>query len=224
MSYQTPDSLTPVAGALKLTVQNTVPFSRQGADNELTKNKQIINAAFSHDVLILGNNSEPVQLDNENVVVLRMNHHVPAAAKTLAEVKSVIIEKLSLTKAKAAARQLGKELLSVNQNLSEQDKLMNGNHLKWQVVKAAAREADATTVAINEMAFNLPRVGANVGRSLVGGDYIIVRLKKINDGQLDVLDKEQVASITQQIEANYGMMDYDLYVSELMSKAKIVKH
>jgi peptidyl-prolyl cis-trans isomerase D len=49
-------------------------------------------------------------------------------------------------------------------------------------------------------------------------------LKKINDGQLNALDKEQVASIKQQIEASYGMTDYDLYVGDLMRKAKIVKH
>jgi peptidyl-prolyl cis-trans isomerase D len=67
-------------------------------------------------------------------------------------------------------------------------------------------------------------MNAEEGRSLDNGDYVIVRLKSINDGNVDVLDKEQVASITQQIEASYGMMDYDLYVSDLMSHAQVVKH
>ncbi len=224
LSYQTPDSLTPVAEALKQKIQESILFSRQGGDSELTQNKQVINAAFSHDVLVLGNNSEPVQLDNESVVVLRVNKHLPAAEKTLAEVKPVIEGKLAMNKAKAQAKQLGQALLSLNQKPLEQDKLITENNLQWSQVTAAARDADATPGKINEMAFGLDRVGAKVGRSLVGGDYVLVHLKKINDGKLSALDKEQVASITQQIEANYGMMDYDLYVSDLRNKAHIVKH
>lgn len=224
LSYQTPDTLTPVAEALKLTIQESTPFSRINGDSELTRNKQVISAAFSHDVLTLGNNSEPVQLDNENVIVLRVNKHIPATAKTLTEVRSLIEKKLARNRAKVEARQLGKALLNANQNVAEQDQLIKSNQLQWQTVTAATRDADASLITINEMAFNLPRVGAEVGRSLVDGDYVIVRLKKINDGQLNPLDKEQVASITQQIEANYGMMDYDLYVNSLMNKAQIVKH
>ena len=224
LSYQTPDSLTPVAEALKLTVQHSGLFPRQGGDSDFTKNKQVINTAFSHDVLGLGNNSEPIQLDNESVVVLRVNNHIASVEKTLAEVKSVIIEKLSMNKAKANAKQLGKELLSVTQNLAEQEKIISEHHLQWQVVTEATRDSDAASVVVNELAFDLPRVGAQGGRSLVNGDYVLVHLKKINDGQLNTVDKEQVASITQQIEASYGMMDYDLYVSDLLSKAKIVKH
>lgn len=224
LSYQTPDSLTPVAEALKLTIQESVPFSRMGGDTELTKNKQVINAAFSHDVIALGNNSEPVQLDNENVVVLRLHKHIQATEKSLAEVHSIIEEKLAKLRAKGDARKLGKALLNANQNPVEQEQLVKDNQLQWQSIKSGSRDTDASMVTINEMAFNLPRVGAEVGRSLVDGDYVIVRLKKINDGHLNVLDKEQVASITQQIEANYGMMDYDLYISGLMAKAQIVKH
>jgi len=158
------------------------------------------------------------------VIVLRVNKHIPATAKTLTEVRSLIEKKLARNRAKVEARQLGKALLNANQNLAEQDQLIKANQLQWQAVTSATRDADAALITINEMAFNLPRVGAEVGRSLVDGDYVIVRLKKINDGHLNPLDKEQVASITQQIEANYGMMDYDLYVNSLMSKAQIVKH
>jgi len=99
LSYQTPDSLTPVAEALKLNVEHSVPFPRQGGDAQLTKNKQIINAAFSRDVLELGNNSEPVQIDNDGVVVLRVSKHIPSAEKTLEQVKTVIADKIARKKA-----------------------------------------------------------------------------------------------------------------------------
>ena len=175
-------------------------------------------------MLELGNNSEPVQLDNESVIVLRVNKHLRAEEKTLAEVRTAIAEKLALNKAKVEAMVLGKELLGATDNLSEQEKLIKVNNLKWSTVLESNRDTDLAPKPINDMAFGLSRVGAEVGRSMSSGDYILVQLKKINDGKLIALDKEQMASITQQIEASYGMMDYDLYVNELVRKANIVKH
>jgi len=49
----------------------------------------------------------------------------------------------------------------------------------------------------------------------------VVRLKHINDGNLNVLDKEQQDSLVQQIEASSGMMDYDLYAKSLINQAKM---
>ncbi len=224
LSYQTPDSLTPVADALKLDIHESPTFSRQGEGDELTKNKQVISAAFSHDVLVLGNNSEPIQLDNESVIVLRVNKHLPVKEKSLAEVTPLIQEKIALEKAKKEALNLGKTLLTANINPLHQGQLLEQHQLKWQSITKVSRDTDKTPENINEIAFGLARVGAEVGRSLNNGNYVIVHLKKINDGQLKSLDKEQIASITQQIEANYGMMDYDLYMSDLMSKANVVRH
>jgi peptidyl-prolyl cis-trans isomerase D len=39
-----------------------------------------------------------------------------------------------------------------------------------------------------------------------------------------LLDKEQQASLVQQIEASYGVMDYDLYINSLVAAAKIDRH
>jgi peptidyl-prolyl cis-trans isomerase D len=224
LSYQTPDSLEPVAKALKLTIEHSQPFARHGSDQLLTKNKQIVQAAFSQDVLNYGNNSEPIQFDNDSVVVLRVNKHIPATSKTLVDVKLLIAEKLARKKAEAEAKQLGQELLKSHATQSAEEKLTGVDQLQWHDVKLAARDSDTPTASINELAFKIPQVGKKAGLSLVDGDYVVVHLKKINDGKLELLDKEQVASATQQIEANYGLMDYDLYVNGLMNRAKIVRH
>jgi peptidyl-prolyl cis-trans isomerase D len=223
LSYQTPDSLSPVAEALHLVVQKAGPFSRLGGDKALTKNKQIISAAFSHDVLELGNNSEPVQLDNESIVVLRVKNHLPAVETSLDKVRSVILEKLALSKAKEEARRLGRKLLSRWPQIAEQKELLDKHQLQLLSVTLASRDTDTAIDAINHMAFHIAGVGGTEGRSLDNGDYAIVFLKKMNDGKLTTLDKEHIASITQQIEANYGMMDYDLYLNDLMSKAAVVR-
>ncbi len=225
LSYQTPDSLKPVAESLNLKVQVLAPFTRQGNESdELAKNKQVINAAFSRDVLDMGNNSEPIQVDNDSVIVLRVNKHIVATKKNLTEVKPVITELLATQKAEAQAKALGEQLLAANDDAARQAALIVENHLQWKEVKKATRETDTAPAAINELAFNLPQAGASSGHSLENGEYVLLHLNQINDGKVEALDNEQIASITQQIEASNGVMDYDLYINGLLSTANIVKH
>ncbi|CEK09802.1 SurA N-terminal domain-containing protein [Legionella hackeliae] len=224
LSYQSPDSLQPVADALNLTIEKAAPFPRRGGDEALTKNKEVVNAAFSHDVLEFGNNSEPIQLDNDSVIVLRVDKHLPATQKTLAEVKGYITKKLAIRNAEQFAKKLGETFLSAKTDPAAQKKILETNQLQWHQVEQAMRDTDKADPAINDLAFSLARTNTQQGRSLKNGDFVIVHLKKINNGQYKSLDKEQQASLAQQIESNYGVMDYDLYVKSLLNKAEINRH
>jgi peptidyl-prolyl cis-trans isomerase D len=233
LSYQTPDSLSPIADALNLPVEQTKPFSRAGGSTTFEKNKQIINMAFSHDVLELGNNSEPIQLDNDSVVVLRVNKHILADRKPLALVKNIIINKLALKNAETKAKDLGTQILTGNRVTTPVTKSdenpsstvnVDSKQLVWHEVAHANRDTDKTDAVINDLAFSLSNPDMRKGHKLLNGDYVIVHLKKINDGHYEKIDKEQQSSIAQQIESSYGLMDYDLYVNSLVSQAKIDKH
>lgn len=223
LSYQSPDSLNPVSDTLKLKIEKTQPFSRAGGLEQVAKNPQVINAAFSHDVLVLGNNSEPVPLDNDSVVVVRINEHTPEKEQSLDEVQAQINKILIKQIAESKAKALGTDLLNSVKDKKQHD-LMSSNQLTWTSVKEAARDSDKAENLINDMAFNLLRAESRDGIVLPNGDYVVVRLKHINDGQLSTLDKEQQDSLVQQIEASYGMMDYDLYAKSLINQAQIVRH
>ena len=209
-------------------------FSREGDNTDLLKNKQVVQAAFSHDVLELGNNSEPIQLDNDSVVVLRVNKHVLAAEKPFSEVKAVIYERLANQQAASEAMRVGKEFLSLSNDAIQRHALFEKNKLHWVSVKHANRDGDdgygegdeetPVPAVVNELAFTLNHPNEKNGNTLENGDYVIVSLNAMNEGEVSSLDKEHTNSIVQQIEANYGVMDYDLYLSGLMSKATIVKH
>ncbi len=224
LSYQSPDSLSPVADSLQLPIEQSELFTRRSGNSDLTKNKQVVNAAFSHDVLELGNNSEPIQLDNDSVLVLRVNKHIPAVEKSLSEVKDLIAKKLSMQEAEKQAENLGKELLSKKNDQVQLDKLVHDNQLQWHEVSKVTRETDKVDSSINDLAFSLARTNSYDGRQSGKGSYVVVRLKQINDGNIKALNKEQQASLEQQIEASYGVMDYDLYINNLISRAKIEKH
>lgn len=223
LSYQSPDSLKPVSEAMKLNIETTKPFSRAGGKDNLTKNPQVINAAFSHDVLELSNNSEPIQLDNDSVIVARVSEHTPEKEQTLEEVKKQIHTTLTKQGAEAKAKTLGMSLQNPVDS-KKHEEILGANKLSWTTVEQAARDSDKADPQINELAFNLLRPENRDGAVLPNGDYVVVRLKHINDGKLSTLDKEQQESLIQQIEASYGMMDYDLYAKSLINQAQIEKH
>ncbi len=222
LSYQTPDSLQPVAQALNLEVKTSELFSKDGGDSNLTKNKSVINAAFSHDVLELENNSDPIQMDNNTVIVLRINKHIKEKPKDFSEVKNDIKQKLIQQAAMNQAKKFAETLIHTKP--AEQKKLVDKYQLKWHQVTDAAREGDKAPTPINDLAYSLPAAGSMGGKKLPNGSYAVVKLDTIQDGKLSALDKGQQKSIAQQIEANYGMMVYNLYVNNLVSKAKIERH
>lgn len=225
LSFQHPDSLEKIAKKLNLEINESGLFTRRGGKDSFTQNKLILKAAFSPDVLKYHNNSEPVQLDHDNVVVLRLAQHVPASKQALVDVKLLIAKKLAKKQAEAEARKMG-EMLLAYRKYPERHKheLTAAPNLAWKSIDNASRDAADVPAGVNELAFSLPAVGSRSGRTLVGGDYVVVELKQVHPGDMNLLDPEQIASITQQIEANYGMMDYDLYVHHITDQASVVRH
>ena len=217
LSYQNPDSLAAIADTLHVPLQHTELLTQgQPSQEELTHFPAVMQAAFSNDVLTYGNNSEPIQADSDSLIVLRVKEHIPATLQNIAQVKPVIDAVLLKEKAALTAQKYGKNLIE-----SAAKKLPQNLH--WQRIQDASRDSELTDAQINELAFAMNDVGQFAGQELQNGDFAVVNLLKIKDGQVASEDKEQIRNLTQQLESNYGLMDYDLYISRLMSQAKIVK-
>lgn len=214
LSYQNPDSLEPVAKALNLPVQRTAPFSREGGKDTLTQNADLLRSAFSRDVRVLKNNSEPVQMDNSSVIVLRVDKQFPEAYQSFNEVKEKIEKQLAFNAAKQAAEQEGQRLLAHQPN-----SLLKT--LSWQTVSKAKRDVLGSNAAVQSLAFRIAKKGQMKGQSLPNGDYAIVQLEEIHPGDFKALDQAQKESLKHQLESTYGRADYDLYVDYLLGKAKI---
>ena len=222
LSYQTPDSLDSVAKALNLTVKSSELFDKNGGSSEITKNKQVINQAFNHDVLELGNNSSLIQLDANKVIVLRIKDNIASKVAAMTDVSQEIKDKLLNEKAQKLALDFGHKIISKNLNA----KIVNGNHeYTLNRVSSAQRDYNLVEPEVNDLAFSLTlrnnKSGVFVNNN---SEYIIVELQKINDGNYDTLDKEQLFSITQQLESGYGLKDYNLYINEKLVSANVVVH
>lgn len=228
LSYQTPDTLEPVAKDLGLQLQETDWLSHRFAANQdasdIRNNKAVRQAAFSHDVLDLANNSEPIQLDDDKVVVIRVLKHQERKQQDLAAVEDKVREELILEKQKEAARALGIAIIAQQENPKALDALIKPHALTWVTAQKAERDTDSPDADINRFAFGLRLDGKIQGSQLQNGDFVLVKLVAVHPGKVKELDAEQRAGLVQQIEASYGVMDYDLFINQLLLNAKIEKN
>ncbi len=110
LSFEQLDALQPVADELGLDIQKTELFSRSGGTGVAAR-PEVIEAAFSDLLLLEQSNSDPIQLDPNHLLVARINEHVPATPRPLAEVEVEIRNILERRRASELAREAAQQLL-----------------------------------------------------------------------------------------------------------------
>src|SRR5690606_24630072 len=132
-AYEAADLAQP-AQELGLEVKVSEPFGREGGAG-LAANRQVLQAAFSPEVLEEGSNSSAIELDPDTVGVLRVKEHKKPERLPLEQVSASIREQLLKQRASEAAQAKGESLLA---------ELREGNAPKqdWQAVEAATRSQE----------------------------------------------------------------------------------
>ena len=102
VAYEQPDSLEPAAKAVGLPVRESGWFTAAVGEG-IAADPRIRNAAFS-DTVREGNNSDPIELGPDRVVVLRVIERRPARQRPLDEVADEIRERLRRRQAAERAR------------------------------------------------------------------------------------------------------------------------
>lgn len=206
MTYEDPSSLEGAAKELKLTVQKTPLFGRDGGSDPITSNPQVIKAAFSDSVLVQGNNSDPIALSPERTIVLRKLAHQPAADRPLAEVHDQVRQRIAservATKAKADA-----DAMLARLNAGESMQAVAGS-LKVEEAKGTGREAVNIDAAIVTSAFTLtaPEDGKSryAAVPLADQTYALVALDKVIPADLSKIDAEARKTARSQLSQDLG--------------------
>lgn len=221
LTYANPTSLSVAAKALNLPIKTTELFGHEGTKTGLSSNTKIITTAFSPDVLQNGNNSDLIQVNADSAVVIRVKNHQPQAVLPFADVENTIAEKLRKEKAQEQAEALGKNLLK---------KVQAGEYvssLNWQFDKDAGRYDSRVDGRVLSEAFRMPYPNSKPsveGIKLPSGDYAIIEVKAIHQGELPKAESNETVSrniFKEELEKNYGLINYQLYVREAMADAKI---
>lgn len=208
------------AQELGLTVQTTPAFPREGGEG-IAANRQVIQAAFSDEVLVDGANSSVIELDPNTTVVVRVKQHLEAKALELDQVRDTIVQQLQRSKAAEKARSEGEELLT---------KLRDGQVVErqWQVVEAATRNQEGVQPAVLQAVFRMPKPVAKdqptyAGMSLANGDFVVLRLNGVNEPEQALSDAER-DNYRRFLASRVGQQDFVAYRQKLQEKAEIERY
>jgi len=225
LTSQNPGSLEPAAQALNLQVKETPLFGREGGQG-IAANPKLVAAAFSNDVLAAGNNSALINLGKNDSVVVRVNKHVPASAKPVAEVHDAIVQKLLDQRIADAASKKADVLV---QRLSKGEDIValaKAEHADLQNANQAQRVQQGVPQPVLTQAFKTPHPTADgkpqyANVELDHGTYAILAVDKVEAGDLSKLTADDRQQLYRQMVQVYGSMEAQGLVDMLKAKAKV---
>ena len=219
-AYESADLQQP-ASELGLEIKVSEPFGREGLDG-LFANRQVLQAAFSTEVLEEGANSTAIELDPETTVVLRVKEHKRPEQIAFAEVSTQIREQLLVKRAIEQAQSQGQALLSSLQE--DKTSTAQAQQDAWQVVEAATRDQESVDPEVLQALFKMPKPEANAaefaGLNLSNGDYVIIRLTGVN-AAADSLTASELKQYREILASRAGQVDFSAFIQQLELDAKI---
>jgi len=216
-AFESSDLVQP-AQELGLKVQTSAPFGRQGGEG-IAANRQVLQAAFSQEVMEDGSNSGAIELDPNTLVVIRVKEHRKPQQLELDQVSDSIRAQLTKTRASEAAKAAGEQLVT-----ELRDGKAKPEGADWQVVEAATRNQDGVDPAVLQALFRMPKPSGDKsefsGIALANGDFTVIRLKGVSEPEQALTDEEK-AMYRRFLASRSGQQDFAAYRKQLESKADI---
>ena len=214
-SFEASDLAQP-AQELGLQVQTSGAFGREGGEG-VAANRQVVQAAFSPEVLEDGANSGAIELDPDTTLVLRVKEHKKPTLLPLEEVSAGIRDSLSRKKASEAAKAEGEALLAQLRDGGASGK-------DWKVVEAATRSQEGVEPEVLQALFRMakPEDGKSsfAGLTLNNGDYVVLRLDGVGQAKAE-LSAEEKTSYRRFLASRAGQQDFAAYREQLKESADI---
>jgi peptidyl-prolyl cis-trans isomerase D len=184
--YEDPTTLSPAAEELGLPVQEAGPFGRLGGEG-IAANQNVVAASFSDLVLNQRSISDPVDLDENHIVVIHLKEYLPQAVMPLEEVRDRVAESVRRQQAMDAALEQAQELLAALQDGAVIGELAESGELELVEVEAARRDSAEIDARLRDQVFLMeaPAEGDRVTQVVELADgYAVVELDAVLDGSL----------------------------------------
>ena len=222
LAFETGDLLT-ISEELNLVILRSEPIGRSGG-SAIFSNQALIAAAFSDEVLLEGNNSDVIELDTEQAVVLRVQEFTEAAVRPLQEVQAEIAVILRTEMEKDEVQELGNRLLTAAEAGEGLDDLLAENELGWIVEEAVERNAFTANREIINKAFEMPRPineTALATITLDNGTFVLLELNQVQPGAIDSLQEDELITLTDTLATGLGNSDFEAFLNNLKGNADI---
>ncbi len=232
-SFASLSELDSVAKKLGMTVQTVAGFTRQGG-GALGNDSKVIAAAFGNDVLQERQNSQPVQIGEDSVVVLRVTDHKPSTQLPLAQVQEQIMTRLREDKERAAAAEAAAALakrINAGESLATAAASVGTTATASQSVTRRGPTTEGAAPMVPELLkaiFQVPRpagpakVSAGVV-TLASGDPAVFVVSAATPGSPASFGGN-LAEQAQNLSTQNATIEFDAYLMELRRTAKIKRN
>lgn len=231
LSYENPDSLIAVADELDVDIKNTPLFGRKlqvntepGAAPTIFSELAIVQAAFSKDVL-KGNNSDPIELGTDRLVVIRILKHQPAKVKDLAKVKKDIVGTLLNNKSKQIAIEKAELIKKTVLAGKSMEAVAKENGLNVKTLNDMTRSNGDITWQVNQAIFKAAKPLAEkttvITVSEPSGAQTVVNLLAVTEGVMTEADKAKQDLAKTNMAKAFGQAEFAATLDSLQANAEI---
>lgn len=224
MAFESAD-LQPIANQLGLMIMESDSIPRSGGTGVFS-NQAVIVAAFSDDVINGGHNSDLVEVNDSQAIVLRLLEHSPASVRPLEEVQGEIAVILRTDLEQEKAAELGEQILAALENGESVDELVASNELEWFEEEAATRNVGTVNPQITNAVFAMSKPESidnpvYQGLALTNGTYVVIELRQVIPGDLSGLSEEDRTQIISSLRDEKARAEFDAFMAGLKENATI---
>jgi len=192
--YEDPTTLSSAAEVMGLEVQQAGPFGRDGGEG-IASNQRVVDAAFSDLVLQQGAVSDPVDLGENHIVMLRVKEYLPEDLLPLSTVRDRVVASIRQERAMREASERANQILQQLQDGADMASVAESEGLELQDLEGVKRNARELPADLLVQVFQMQPPDGDTPRSAVlpmSDGYAVVQLEQVVDGDVSKIDVDQV--------------------------------
>lgn len=225
LAFEHPDSLSTAAEALGIEVKEASNVSRETESiDPVLLDRKVLDIAFSTELTEGGLNSEPIDVGEGRVLLLRVREHRQATRRSLEEARGDIVGLLRL---EVATKELTGAVTVLLERLRGGDApevVASDSGLKWNAFDAVPRSGyvDGLSEEVRQVAFKIPRPLPNSmtfdATVVAEGNFAILGLRGV---QQPVLDEDANRILSQIVALEHGQEEFGAYLESLRASANV---
>ena len=222
LAFETGDLIT-ISEQLGLEIQSADSVPRAGSSG-LFANQALVTAAFSDEVMLEGNNSDVIEIGDNQAVVLRVQRFNESAIRPLDDVIGEISVILRTQMEREAVESLGEELLITAEEGGDVDSLLADNELVWLNAENISRNDFSVNREVIDHAFTMAATegGPIVSSvSLANGTFVLVELNQVNPGEVSAIPEPERNRLVDSLQSDLGVSDYQSFLVSLRESSDI---
>lgn len=229
LAFESLTELQSVASALDLPIKTATGVTREGGGG-LPNSPEIIEEAFSEDVLERGQNSPLIAVDDDRAIVLRVTNHVPAEPRPLAEVKDEIVSRIKTQRAREAAAAKGADALARLQKGESWSDIASALDIQPVGKRFVNRQDTIVPQAVVSAAFEAPSSEISPeqpyhgGTETADGNYAVFSVMQVRNADPAVERPDERSTRERIAQQQIGNEELTAYIQEAERNADIVRN